>query len=295
MRLLIIGASGFVGQELYRLALEKGIETKGTSASGRNGFLPFRLNCDSLEDLLEASNYQEDEEICAVLAGAITNIQQCFQNPDLSRAVNVIGMIRLIQGLFHKRIKMLFLSSDMVFDGQKGAYTETDKTNPLCTYGQQKKEVEDYLLKYCPDALIYRLAKQVSIDQRKGNLFTELYNQYRNGNTIRCIDGLCFNPTDVRDTAECILQGLDTHLCGLYHVAPSTAYTRYRLAQEFFRFIDVSPKMEICTEAQFHFPEPKALNTSLICKKFQDSISHTFRPMRTTINEFLTEHLIKEE
>ena len=100
--------------------------------------------------------------------------------------MNVEDIKRLILGLIELEIKPVFTSTDQVFDGTKGDYSESDSTNPLSTYGQQKVEIELFLSTLEKEYLLLRLSKIYGIDPDDGTFFSGWLNAIRQGLPIRC-------------------------------------------------------------------------------------------------------------
>ena len=129
-RLLIVGGSSFIGRHLMTAF---GGRTVGTSIRGGNQLHSFDLASDDLTPILTSLGPFSH----AMLLGAVATPDACFEDPDHSRRVNVDGMIRGIKTLQKFNIKPIFTSTEAVFDGQVGPYTETDIPKPIVAYGQQ--------------------------------------------------------------------------------------------------------------------------------------------------------------
>ena len=284
MNLVVIGATGMIGKAVCDLAIKRGVPTLGTSSSNNRGYFQFRLEYDSPDIVL---NNLCDNEACIVLAGAVSNINRCYKEQNSSKAINVEGTLRLIRACHDRGIKVTFLSSDAVFDGKMGNYTEDDETYPICVYGKQKKEVEEICLKEYPEVLIYRLSKQIDYEYSHRNLFVEWYKKYINREEIRCIDRLIFQPTYVKDIADCILRGLNLGLNGIYHVAAPEALSRQELVNEFFRIGGVcDANIATYPVEAFEFPEAKPLNTSMETEKFRRDVGYNFTDVRSVMQRF---------
>ena len=152
MKLLIIGVDGFIGSRLYNKCLNEDIEAVGTSRHTGNTIF-FELGTSDTDVLINNSDIKNVDY--AIIAAAIPNIKRCFEDRVLTYQVNVFATIDLINKLYEHGIKCVYLSSDAVFDGKKGNYTEEDTAFPLNEYGRQKKEVEDYLLNHFENVLHY--------------------------------------------------------------------------------------------------------------------------------------------
>lgn len=91
-------------------------------------------------------------------AAAMADTGQCEKNPEAAHALNVEATVNLGGICADLRIPMVFTSTDLVFDGLKGNYRETDAVNPLNRYGEQKAMAEEKLLRVYPEALVCRLS-----------------------------------------------------------------------------------------------------------------------------------------
>ena len=85
----------------------------------------------------------------------MTNVDFCEQNKSKSHEVNVDGIKNIIS-CSKKSTKIIHISTDYVFDGAKGQYSEEDATNPINEYGRTKLEGEQFLAKNSNDSLIIR-------------------------------------------------------------------------------------------------------------------------------------------
>lgn len=293
MKLIVIGASGLIGNAVCQMAHERCIDVIGTATNSHNGkYIPYEIGKDTPEKLLDnLRDYTATtENMFAVIAGAITNMQRCYEDEFTSYGVNVTGICELAEVLYSQKIKSIFLSTDAVFDGLNGNYTESDKPNPVCAYGRQKASAEARLRDTIPDILIYRLGKQVDTCLENNSLLADIYRQKKTYGTVRCIKGLIFNPTYLEDTASCIIAGLQEGMEGIFHVANPEIFSRYDIANMFFKKLkeDDAIVMEDAVET-FGFKEPRPLNTSMLTGKFQGVFPHSFLSMEQVIEKITSD------
>lgn len=281
-RVLVIGASGLLGSAIYQLACDRGYETVGTTTRGTESLAPYDLMTDRPDKL--ANFVSLDEETSVVVAAGKTEISWCATHERIARAINVTAMQQLITYLINLGCHVLYFSSDAVFDGKEGNYTEMSVLSPLNIYGKQKAEMETWLTQERPQVLIYRLAKLVKAVPQGRHLFADLYRGYQADGGIKCIEGLTFNPTAVDDVAECALLGLQRKLTGLYNVSNSEIFTREQIARLFLKGHDAF--VECCPLSEWNFKEPKALNTTLDTRKFQTDVNYTFTSMSLLVTRF---------
>jgi dTDP-4-dehydrorhamnose reductase len=145
MKVMIFGASGLLGKVLVR-------EWRGDEVVGLGS---------GDADIRDANKVQEAVAKARpdwiVLAAAYTNVDDCETHPDLAFAVNRDGPINVAEAAKHVGAKLLFVSSDYVFDGKKNSpYETTDARNPQSVYGRSKAEAEVRLLDLLPDCCIAR-------------------------------------------------------------------------------------------------------------------------------------------
>lgn len=156
---LIVGGESTIGAALATRLLAEGYQvTCTTRRRATNGAHSLYLDLhkpDSFSSLLHC-DYDT-----AVICGAITSIQQCEQSPELTRQVNVDGILAVANLLRHSRSHVVFLSTNMVFDGSKSHFRSSDIRCPNTEYGRQKSMVEEALLTSKQQACILRLGKVI--------------------------------------------------------------------------------------------------------------------------------------
>ena len=146
MRILITGAQGQLGAALQRTLAGEDLVLKD---------LPeFDLTNPSCEAQIRRAN---PDVILHV--GAYTNVDQSERHPDVAHAVNAQGTIRVAQAAKAVNARLIYVSTDYVFDGTKTSpYHEQDQPHPLNHYGRSKYEGEQAVLTICPDGLVVRTA-----------------------------------------------------------------------------------------------------------------------------------------
>lgn len=145
MRLTLFGASGLLGQELVRAF--DGVEL--TALSSRDADLRDRSRVEQVT--------RDSRPDWIVLSAAYTDVDGCEKNRDLAFAVNHQGAVNVAQAARATAARLLFLSSDYVFDGIKTSpYETTDPRHPMSVYGETKARAEEQLLELVPEVCIVR-------------------------------------------------------------------------------------------------------------------------------------------
>ena len=148
-KIFITGSAGQLGQALIKLFKSR-YEIISTSRSTYNKTDYFLDITDPIltKDLIATIS----PDIIINLA-ALTDVDLCEKKPELANSINFHGVQNLVNA-FNGPI--IHLSTDYVFDGAKGQYSEEDATNPINEYGRTKLEGEQYLAKNSNDSLIIR-------------------------------------------------------------------------------------------------------------------------------------------
>ncbi len=160
-RLLIVGADGLLGGTLRRHLQRSGREVAATSLLS----VPDSQNVLHL-DLTQAPETWPELPPCraVVLCAAITSLEQCRANPEGTRLVNVTRTLALLERLAQQGAFVVFISSNLVFDGTKPGRQPDEPVCPRTEYGRQKAEAEAALLRLRDQVAIVRLTKVIHPD-----------------------------------------------------------------------------------------------------------------------------------
>ena len=170
MNMLIVGANGFIGQKIKdELSHYNIYGTYNKNYKGKD-LIKYDILTDKIEDILNIVPKDSKQKI-AIITTAIANIDTCFQKKELSYAINVLKMKELIKTLNQNDFKVIFLSTDFVFNGKDGNYTEDSQQSPITEYGKQKALIEQTIFDYSPSNVVIRLSKTVSNEEKEGNIF----------------------------------------------------------------------------------------------------------------------------
>jgi len=224
----ITGGSGTLGRELQEVLTERNILFKAPSSRECN-----ILDKDRLELLINNS----DEVVhCA----AATNVREIEKNPNNAYKVNVIGTINVIEACKKLNKKLIFISTDYVFDGNKGNYSTDDPINPLSKYAKTKAAAE-LLVRTYDNSLIIRTS------------FFGHYFPYEKAFTDQ------WSSKDYVDIiAPKIVDTIMLNKLGIAHVG-SDRRSLFQIAYERNKFVKPAERIEV------DFSVPR--DTSLNCKK----------------------------
>lgn len=278
---LVIGASSYIGKNIYNFFLKEG-EVIGTyNRNAREGLSYFNLENPNLEAL----NIDLKSVSHAIICSSITKPDDCKRDEVNSYKINVKGTKELIQQLFQRGIIPVFFSSEYVFDGAKGNYTELDKTCPNTVYGVQKREIENLLLQTEKESLILRLSKVFGLEREDRTILTSTINQLKRNEKIKCAADQIFCPTYIGDLVNALELALNKKLNGLYNLASPEYFSRYELSRLLKSELRLdSGEIIPCSTRDFNFLETRPLDTSLNVEKFILETGFEFTKMKDCIN-----------
>jgi dTDP-4-dehydrorhamnose reductase len=234
-RILVCGSNGLLGQRLARLFDgESGYEVLHTSH--HRSFMHEKILVDytqldigvrsDVKSLL--SSYRPD---IVVNAAAMTNVDACEEHREQAWRVNVTAVEHLSEMCRRIDARLVHVSTDYVFDGTTGGYSEEDRVHPINYYGKTKLAGENTIRTsgvahtIVRSVLVYGVGVNV-----KNNFALWVINALSERKEIRCVDDQICNPTYVHDLASAIRSIVDRDLTGLFHVCGSETISRYDFA-----------------------------------------------------------------
>lgn len=156
-KVLIVGADGVIGAALEEYLIRLGYQVTG-STRRLNQLAANRLYLD-MEDPNSFSNLEHERFDTAVICGAVTSLQICEERPLFTRRINIDGTIALAELLSKADTHLIFLSTNLVFDGTKPHYKAEEAKTPVTEYGRQKATVETYLSSLSSSKAVIRFGK----------------------------------------------------------------------------------------------------------------------------------------
>jgi dTDP-4-dehydrorhamnose reductase len=244
MRVTIFGASGLLGKELMR-------EWSGDSVSGLSS-----RDADICDAKRVRQVVQETRPEWIVLAAAYTDVDGCEKNPDLAFAVNRDGAVNVATAAKEFGARLLFLSSDYVFDGKKTTPYETgDARNPQSVYGRTKAEAEISLLELMPDCCIARTSWLFGTG---GKCFPDtILKLAASRPALDVVDDQRGCPTYAVDLARAIVQLCRKNANGIVHVTDAGDCTWFEFAREIVRSAGLATTVRPVSSQQMARPAPR--------------------------------------
>ena len=224
MKLLIIGASGVLGSRLYNDAIKKKWNVLGTYSSHEYEGLSY-LDLRDKNSIAKVFNFFKPEAV--VLAGGLTDVDLCESKPGLAKEVNVDGTFNILKDIRSHNARLVYVSTDYIFDGKSGPYGEDDKPCPINVYGRTKLEAEGLVKSAMKDYLIVRTAQIYGADPLSRNFCTKIINNMRNNKKVYAAEDFYCTPTYAGQLSASIIKLLEEKKKGIFNSAGSDFINRY--------------------------------------------------------------------
>jgi len=256
MNVTIFGASGLLGNALMR-------EWSGDRIVGLS--LP-EVDVRNASQMRRAAKQTHPEWI--VLAAAYTDVDGCESNQELAFSVNRDGALNVAEAAKQVGARLLFLSSDYVFDGRKTSpYEIGDARNPQSVYGRSKAEAEVRLLEMLPQCCILRTAWLFGMG---GKCFPDTILKLAAArSTLDVVDDQRGCPTYSVDLARAIIQLCRTGASGIVHVTNSGDCSWFEFAREIVRSTGLAAEVRPVSSQQMARPAPRPAYSVLSAASLQ--------------------------
>jgi dTDP-4-dehydrorhamnose reductase len=237
IKMLITGASGFVGGHIYHQARQRWRTCAIYRQNSPNEMSDEWRQVD-LTDSAEMNHILDDFAPDLIIhAAAVSNLDVCEKAPDLANAVNVETTARLAAYTRQNGKRLIFISSDMVFDGSRGMYKETDETSPISVYGRSKLMAERAVMFEKGNWVVVRTALVYGKPKTGGSSFSEwLEGKLRRGELVHLYYDQFRTLVWVNNLAEAILEIATGDFTGVIHLAGANRIDRFSFGKQYCLF-----------------------------------------------------------
>jgi dTDP-4-dehydrorhamnose reductase len=204
-------------------------------------------------------------------SAAATNVDWCEEHPEEAEKINCDASSFLAELAEELHARMVYISTDSVFDGARGLYLETEPPAPLNAYARSKMQGEQAVLQKNPSALLVRVNLYGWNVQDKLSLAEWILEQLIAGKQVQGFTDIYFTPLLANDLADILLCMLEHGLSGLYHVVGSERVSKFEFAQRLaavFGFEQklVAPVRVVESGLRAARPPDISLRTDKICR-----------------------------
>jgi dTDP-4-dehydrorhamnose reductase len=264
-RILVTGASGQLGGYLLRELRRR--DASVIAWSGHHGGTLFGYELrpvDLAQPEAVAAAFRQARPEVVIHAGALARVDVCHREPERAWQVNVQGTATLAELAAEAGARLLFLSTDMVFDGDRGGYHEDDPPVPLSTYGRSKAAAEPAVL-----ATGRGLVARVSLFfgpslVGRPSFFDEQMSALRQGRRLSLFADEWRTPLSILTAARALVALADSETTGLLHLGGPERLSRLEMGQRLAKHLGADPTViRPARREEFPAPEPRPRDVSL--------------------------------
>jgi dTDP-4-dehydrorhamnose reductase len=270
MKVLVTGCNGLLGHKVCELS-PKSFLVYGVDRHGENIVLPdekyFSLDLTNRKQTLKLLRDLKPDYI--INSAAYTDVDGAETERELCWKINVELVENLVYGARKIKAGLGHISTDYIFDGKSGPYTEEARPNPIGYYGRSKLAAENVLLGSSVDYFIVRTMVLYGISRNgKTNFVTWLIAQLINHKPVKIVNDQYGNTTLVDELAAGIWKLITRGYSGIINIAGREIVNRYEFAVRIAEVFGFDKDLiKPVTSAEFNQPAPRPLNSGLIVDK----------------------------
>jgi dTDP-4-dehydrorhamnose reductase len=279
MNILLTGANGFIGRYLTA-SLKK--EPYTIIATGKQENKSDQV----IYEQMDFTHSAEVEKIFenyppsfVIHAGAMSNVDECEINKEKAFLANITGTEILLKLSAEYKAHFILLSTDFVFDGERGMYLETDKAKPVNYYGETKLRAEELVRRYQYSWTIIRTCL-VYGDPRgtKDNILTTVKKKLSAGENYSVVDDQLRTPTYVEDLTDGIVSVVEKKAEGIFHISGNELMSPWQMALATADFLKLdSSLLKRVTVKNFSQAARRPLKTGFVIEKAMQELG--YRPV----------------
>ena len=266
MKILITGANGMLG---HRMAVELAEQFETTVT--QYGEPVSILGChDLFVDLTQPIHSRYPAEI-VIHTAALTDVDYCQKHPDDAWAVNVKGTENLVKAFPDARF--VYISTDFVYDGMTGNYSETDLPHPINVYAETKYAAEKLLP--AGSLIIRTCIFGLNLLNLKESLPEQIVKKLQAGQPLSLFNDLFSSPIYTGCLVKLIQQAIERKLTGVWNLAGSERVSKYEMGLKVAEVFGLNPDLiHSASASNFQFAAPRPRDVSLNTAKITETLGY---------------------
>lgn len=279
MKILVTGANGFLGHYLTKQLLQKRHHVIATGKG--NCRLPFNDDESFQYQTMDFTNpfevhdvFEKHKPEVVIHAGAMSKPDDCEQQQWQAYVTNVEGTLTMLMNAEEQKSFFVFVSTDFVFDGERGMYKEEDEAAPVNFYGKTKADAEEAVKEYEHGWTITRtvLVYGKPLAGRR-NILSIVKDKLEKGEEYSVVDDQVRTPTYVEDLAAGIIAIIEKKATGIYHLSGSDVLTPYEMACKAADYLGLQKSLiKKVTAADFTQPAKRPAKTGFVIDKAKNEL-----------------------
>jgi dTDP-4-dehydrorhamnose reductase len=282
VKVLVTGANGLLGQHLIKVLLHKNYQVIATSRGESR--LPFEPSSNYTYRAMDVANAMETFSVMSnekpdvvVHAAAMTQVDDCELRPQQCERINVQGTSQVLTDAETFSSHFIFISTDFVFDGEKGNYSEEEDTKPISLYGFSKLQAESMVqTSTIPFAIVRTcLVYGNLLKGTRSNIISWVRESLEQGKTIQVVSDQLRTPTYVEDLANGIALIIEKKATGIYHISGKDWLTPYDMAIKTAHKFQLDTSKIVKVDAStFKQPGRRPLKTGFVIEKARKELGY---------------------
>jgi dTDP-4-dehydrorhamnose reductase len=227
---------------------------------------------------------------------SLTNVDECEVNKEFTRLVNVSATKNIVEEASDKDIKLIYISTDSVYDGVKGNFSEDDEVNPQNYYGQTKYEGELEVSKHA-NSLILRTNLFGWNIQDKHSLGEWILKELKANKRVNGFKDACFSTIYTLEFARVIDISIQKNLTGVFNCGSTDSCSKYEFAIKIANRFNLDKELiNAISIDEFNFKAKRGKNLSLTVRKIEKALNYKMPVIEKSIDAFYSDfdHYIKK-
>lgn len=279
-KIMILGSTGLLGTSLEQICNEEKVDFIGIT----------HKDLEITDDVQLSSLIEKYDPTTIINTIALIGINFCENNPKKTLDINANAVFYLAKICKKRDITLIQASTHAVFDGEKGRYIETDKTNPINIYGYSKL-ISEYYTKM--NALKYYVVRFPTMYGSRRNtslgFVDKMINAMKEGKNLKIASDRMDSPTYALDAAKKIIELISTEMpYGTYHIANKGEVSYYNFINLLSKLINYKGTIEEANDKDFLALAPNPLKVSLCSEKIDN-----MRDWDTALKEYVLREKIE--
>jgi len=285
-QVLIIGASGLLGSAwVRRTRVNFSIACSINQRQLSHDYLrSFKIKLHDIEDVRDKLKLIAPQLV--INCAAMTDVDECEKDPSRAYLSNVILARNLATACFERNIKFVQISTDHVFSGKDGNYSEEDTPEPKNVYAETKLLGEREVLSECPGTLVVRSNFYGWGPRYRKSFSDRIICALRAGEEIHLFDDAFFSPVSVDFLIESVMTLVKLNASGLYHISCDERISKYEfgvlLTEVFFLDSELIQRSLLATRTDL---TPRPQDLSLCNLKIKKALGKVSFSLRSQLNE----------
>jgi len=279
-RILVTGASGQLGSYLLRALRARHLSA--TAWSRRPNLELFGYRCHPV-DLCETDQvvtaFRAARPDVVIHAAAISGVGACYRDPTVARRTNTTATRLLAELAQRQPARLVYVSTDLVFNGKGQWYRETDCPEPLSVYGQTKAAAERDVVHH-PRHLVLRISLLFGPSLNgQPSFFQQQMDALRQGAACRLFEDEWRTPLALNVAAQGLITAAASEVEGILHLGGRERMSRLEMGQRLARVLGADERLCHPTKREdITTAEPRPRDTSLNCQQWDDTFGDVERP-----------------